>query len=271
MDDDTIIQEAPVQESSVKPAPSVARDAAALTEPAAARRATAKPRSLPKWEQEARDSLRAGVRKFTRPLADLQARDANEGDTRLLVTDFLCDVLGYDKYSDLTTEYSVKGEFADYGVRIDQQLVAFIEVKRVTTKLRVSHLRQVQMYAVNEGVEWVILTNGSHWQVFHLTGGLPMVTDLAIDVNLTGDQTAAYKADQLFYLHRDSFKRNQITDVWRAQQATAPSALAQLVLSEPVLGVMRKELRRTSGHTIDEAELSRLMRETLIRPDAMKS
>jgi hypothetical protein len=40
----------------------------------------------------------------------LADRDANEGDTRLLVTDFLCDGLGFDKYSDLTTEYQVKGE-----------------------------------------------------------------------------------------------------------------------------------------------------------------
>jgi hypothetical protein len=62
-------------------------------------------------------------------LAELIARDANEGDTRLLVTDFLCDGLGYDKYEDLTTEYQVKGEFADYGIRIAKQLVAFIEVK----------------------------------------------------------------------------------------------------------------------------------------------
>jgi hypothetical protein len=59
------------------------------------------------------------------------ARDANEGDTRLLVTDFLCDGLGFDKYADLTTEYQVKGEFADYGLRIDRELVAFIEVKEL--------------------------------------------------------------------------------------------------------------------------------------------
>jgi hypothetical protein len=64
-------------------------------------------------------------------VADLVARDANEGDTRLLVTDFLCDGPGFDKYADLTTEYQVKGEFADYGLRIDRGLVAFIEVKRV--------------------------------------------------------------------------------------------------------------------------------------------
>ncbi len=28
---------------------------------------------------------------------------------------------------------------------------------------------------VNEGIEWLILTNGVVWQVYHLTGGLPVV------------------------------------------------------------------------------------------------
>jgi Type I restriction enzyme R protein N terminus (HSDR_N) len=138
----------------------------------AAKKATG--RQMPKWEADARDRVRAAVRRFARPLADLVARDANEGDTRLLVTDFLCDGLGYDKYEDLTTEYQVKGEFADYGVRIAKQLVAFIEVKRAATKLGAKHLRQVEMYAVNEGVEWMILTNGQVWQGWHLTAGLPV-------------------------------------------------------------------------------------------------
>jgi hypothetical protein len=145
-----------------------------------------KPRGAPKWETEARDRLKTAIRRFSKPLGDLVARDANEGDARLLVTDFLCDGLGFDKYADLTTEYQVKGEFADFGVRIDRDLVAFIEVKRVATKLSTRHLRQVEMYAVNEGVEWIILTNGSVWQVYHITGGLPVAIDLAFEVDLLG-------------------------------------------------------------------------------------
>ena len=121
-------------------------------------------RTGPKWEAEARERVRSHLRRFTKPLGELIARDANEGDTRLLVTDFLTDALGFDKYEDLTTEYEVKGEFADYGIRIDKQLVAFVEVKRVATALHAKHLRQVEMYAVNEGVEWVILTSGVAWQ-----------------------------------------------------------------------------------------------------------
>ena len=224
----------------------------------------------PKWESVTRERVRAAIKKFGRPLQDLVARDANEGDTRLLITDLLCEALGYDKYEDLTTEYMVRGEFADYGVRIDKQMVAFIEVKRATTKLGVKHLRQVEMYAVNEGVEWVVLTNGAHWQVYHLTAGLPVTIDLTLDLDLLGAQTANHKADQFFYLSKESLKRRQIDDVWKQSAATSPKALLELLLSESVLEAARKELRRRAGYNVEGAELARMVRASLIKPDVLE-
>ncbi len=223
--------------------------------------------STPKWEMDARERVKAAVKRFSKPLADLVERDANEGDTRLLVTDFLCYGLGYDKYEHLTTEYEVKGDFADYGVRIDKELVAFIEVKRCTTKLTTKHLRQVQMYAVNEGVEWLILTNGVAWQVYHLTGGLPVVVDLAFDVNLLGDDSLAEKAGKLFYISLESLKRRQIDEIWKAKRATSPKSLANVVLSPAVAESIRKELRRSTSQNIEVAEISRLLKETVLRPE----
>lgn len=226
-------------------------------------------RSAPKWETDTRDRLRAAIRRFSRPLSDLIARDANEGDTRLLVTDFLCDGLGYDKYEDLTTEYQVKGEFADYGVRIAKQLVAFIEVKRCTTKLSARHLRQVEMYAVNEGVEWVILTNGQVWQVWHLTAGLPVVLDIALEVDLLGEGGPTQKADTLFYLSKEALKRHAIDDLWRVKAATSAKSLGAVITSDTVIEQVRKELRRQTGHNMESAELRELLVSSVLRPECL--
>lgn len=168
-------------------------------------------------------------------------RDANEGDTRVLVTDFLCDALGFDKYADLTTEYQVKGEFTDYGIRIDHQLVAFIEVKRATTKLNAKHLRQVEMYAVNEGVEWVILTNGVRWQAYHVTGSLPVKIDLVLDVDLLSVESPNHKISNLFYLTSASFKHREIEELWKTTAASSPRSLTEAVFSDPVITAIRKE------------------------------
>lgn len=222
---------------------------------------------MSKWESEARDRLKASIRRFGKPLSDMAERDANEGDTRLLVTDFLCEGLGFDKYSDLTTEYQVKGEFADYGIRVDKDLVAFIEVKRVATKLAAKHLRQVQSYALNEGVEWVLLTNGAQWQAYHITAKMPVEVDLALEVDLLGDDTQAQKANQLFYLTRESLRRRQIDELWKARRATSPQSLATVLASEPVLTAIRRELRRETGHKVEEAEIAELLRDTVLRPE----
>lgn len=226
-------------------------------------------RAAPKWETEARDRVKTAVRRFQKPLQDLIARDANEGDTRLLVTDILCEALGYDKYEDLTTEYLVKGEFADYGVRIEKQLVAFIEVKRCTQRLGDKHLRQVQTYAVNEGVEWIILTNGQTWQVYHLTGGLPVIVDLAFEVDLLGDMTLTQKSDALFYLTKEALKRRLIDELWKEQASTSPKKITGVLLSDAVVDAVRKELRRTTGYNATNGRVAAVIREDVVRDNLL--
>lgn len=226
-------------------------------------------KTLPKWETDARDAIKTGLRRFQKPLSDLVQRDANEGDTRLLVTDFLCDALGYDKYEDLTTEFAVRGEFADYGVRIDKQLVAFIEVKRAAQKLNSRHLRQVETYAVKEGLEWLILTNGQTWQAYHVTAatGQQVSTDLVLEVDLLGDEQPARKIDKLFHLHRAALKHDTVSSYWKRQAATAPEALATILLAAPVLDAIRKEVRRTTGFNPDPAAIASVLQSGVIRPE----
>jgi hypothetical protein len=223
------------------------------------------PRGAPKWEVETRDRVRSQVKRLLKPISDLVSRDANEGDTRLVVTDILTDGLGFDKYQDLTTEYLVKGEFAD------QQLVAFLETKRATTKLSTKHLRQVEMYALNEGVEWVILTNGARWQLYHIgvAPGMPVLVELALDVDLLSEESANQKADGLFFLTKEAFKRHLIDEVWKEKVARSPRSLAAVVLSDPVIDAVRKELRRRTGQQVDASAVVALLRGSVIRSECL--
>lgn len=227
-------------------------------------------RSAPKWEEAARGRLRDNMKRYTRPISNLRDRDANEGDTCLFVTDFLCDVLGYDKYSDLTTEYAVRGQYADYGIRIDTDLIAFIEVKRAATKLNARHLNQVQTYALNEGVEWLILTNGWDWRAYHVVAGLPVEVHLAIEANLLAGDSRGKLEDQLFYLTKESLSKRQIDEVWRQRLATSPESLANVVASSPVAKAIRLELWRQTSFRVDDDEVLRLLRESVIREGLLK-
>jgi predicted type IV restriction endonuclease len=234
------------------------------------RRPRGEPKPLPKWEADAKERIKTAIRRYASPLQQMLDRDANEGDTRLFVTDFLCEALGFDKFNDLTTEYRVKGDFADYGIRMDKQLVAFIEVKRITTKLDSRHLKQVEMYAVNEGVEWVILTNGINWKVYHITGGLPMIIDIVLDVSLLGDESPQKKSDKLFYITKEALKHDQIDELWKAQRATSPKAFANAILAPSVVDALQREIKRQTQHRIDADEVIRLLKSTILRPECLE-
>ena len=223
---------------------------------------------VPRWELDSRERLRAGVKKYAKPLADFIARDVNEADTRFLVTDFLCEALGYDKFSDLTAEFAIKGDFADYGLRVDKQLVALIEVKRVTTKLTPKHLRQVEDYGVREGIEWLILTNAAQWQVYHLDSQLTVTTDLVFEADLTGPEQLVKKADRLFPVTREGMRHKVIDAEWKAKRSTSPKAIARILTSPAVVTAVRKELRRQTDYPATDAEALNLVKATL-RPECL--
>ncbi len=213
-----------------------------------------------KWEQEVRGCLRTEVRRFTKSLIDLVASGADEDKTRNFVSAFLSDGLGYD---DLTTEGTAQG------VRVDGRLVAYVEVKRCTQALNMRHLREVQMRAVAAGVEWIILTNSQVWQVYHLTGGLPIIIDRVLEIDLLGDDSAGHKTDGLFHLSKEALRRGLLDELWKAKAATSPRALSEILLSDPLLDALRRELLRQTGYNGDVVDLARIIRRDVIRTEAL--
>jgi predicted type IV restriction endonuclease len=214
--------------------------------------------STPKWESTAIERISAGLKKVAKPIEALKSRDAVEADTRMLVTDVLCDVLGYDKYEDLTAEYQVKGEFADYGIRVDKQLVAFVEVKRVSQKLNATHLRQVENYALKNGVNWAILTNAQHWQVYHvqaLNGELSELT-LVIEVDILDSAIkASEKTDRFFWISRESIQRGRLDALWKEKFATSAKALRPILLSDAVIDQVRREMWKINKQRVENSDL----------------
>ena len=211
--------------------------------------------AAPAWAVKDKEALKAHLKKSSKSLVALKERDAVEADTRTFVTDLLVDGLGYDKYEDLTAEYQVKGEFADIGIRVDKKLLAFVEIKRVTQDLKDQHLRQAKTYAANEGVSWIILTNGRIWQLYHISNSTPIEHTLLFEVDLLAESTPSAKVEKLSLLSRNSLKRGILNEVWKAESALQDSVLAKALLSPSVQKHLRAEVRRLTSELVDTERL----------------
>ena len=67
-------------------------------------------------------------------------------------------------------------------VKVDENIRFLIEVKAVGIELKDIHIKQAIDYAANEGIEWVILTNGAVWRVYNVHFGQPIEKILVCEV-----------------------------------------------------------------------------------------
>lgn len=226
-------------------------------EPSEVKKVTKTP-SIPKWEEKARDRIATGIRRLAKPTQMLRDKDAAEADTRHLVTDMLVEILGFDKYENLTAEFNVKGDWADYGIRIDKQVVAFVEVKRISQELSPKHLRQVESYALREGVEIAILTNGQVWQAYEVVASKGQQSEVSFifGIDLLDESTKnAHKVDMLLLLSVEGFTRGLLKDFVEKRNALAPRTVIPAILSEPVVDAIRKAVRQKTGYNIDSDDV----------------
>ena len=221
---------------------------------------------VPKWEQNAKTRVSAGLKKLIKPTLMLKEKDAAEADTRHLVTDLLVDVLGYDKYENLTAEFAVKGDWADYGIRIDKQLQAFIEVKRIAQKLSASHLKQVESYALKEGVQWAILTNAQVWQAYHVmpVKGQQSEVTLIFEVDILDENLKpSTKTDLMFLISKEGLSKGRLADYLASQNAISPKTLKPIFLSDDVLSAVRKEIKRKTKFNVELKDLKQAVKRIL--------
>lgn len=172
-------------------------------------------------------------------------RDVSEADTVTLVKDILAYVFGYDKYFELTSEQQIRGTFCDLAVKIDGKIKYLIEVKAAGINLNESHLRQAVNYGANQGIEWLVLTNSIEWRLYRIKFGQPIDFEEVSLFNLL-DVSAKNEDDQrkMFLLCREGITNDAMGLYHQHTQLFNRFTVAQIVLSEPVVTCIRRELKR---------------------------
>ena len=124
--------------------------------------------------------------------------------TRVLIIDQILRELGWD----VTDPRLVHMELGSNGSTIDYVLVgrsgeyfAVVEAKRSKEGLSSAHRRQASGYAVELGVSFAILTNGSRWEAWKVHSGTARKKTMIVETNITtGDVTEI--ASDMMGIHR---------------------------------------------------------------------
>jgi predicted type IV restriction endonuclease len=189
--------------------------------------------------------LTSSLKKFQNVLKNAKVKDINESDTVAIVMDMLAEIFGYDKYSEITSELAVKRTFCDLAVKIDSKLRFLIEIKAIGLELKSDHIRQAVDYGSNQGVDWVILTNGVHWMIFKIIFGKPISNELVyeFDIILLNPKKES-DFELLYYVCKESLSKSALEDYRLQKQALSKYYIGQVLITDPVLESIKKTIKK---------------------------
>lgn len=217
------------------------------------------------------ERLTAMIKRYQPIVSDARKRDVGEADTVTIVKDMLADVFGYDKYTEVTSEYAIRGTYCDLATRIDGTLQALIEVKAIGLELKDAHAKQAIDYAANEGADWVLLTNGQRWRVYRVVFSKPIDHEIVVDIDFCALNPRAEADIELLYLWcKEGWVRSVLGEYHTQRQALSRFFVGAMLQTDPVLEVIRRELRRVSPDVrIDVDQLRTVLADEVIKREVL--
>ena len=218
------------------------------------------------------DRISAGIKRFQPILSAARSRDVNESDTVVIVTDLLQEIFGYNKYTEITSEHMIRGTFCDLAVKLNGRLEFLIEVKAIGLDLKEQFVKQAVDYAANQGVEWVALTNGVTWRVYRVTFAKPISNELVVDLDLLSiSHRNADHLNLVGLLAKEGWQKARLGDYHLQRQALSRFTLGALLLTEPVVELLRREIRKMAPEVkIDARQISEVLQAEVLKREVLE-
>lgn len=144
-------------------------------------------------------------------------------------------------------------------------------MKAVGIDLKDQHVKQAIDYAANEGVDWVVLTNSVCWRVYKVLFAKPVDKELVVEFSLLDlDAKDSEDIELLALLSREAWSKERLGEYLEQKQAISRFTIAAVLLSDTLLPVIRRELRRISPSVhIGTEEIADALRNDVIKREAL--
>ena len=224
-----------------------------------------------KLTKKTEERIKSSISKFQKVLAIAKDRDLNESDTVSIIVDILAEVFGYDKYLEVTSELAIRGTYCDLAIKLNDKFEYLIECKAIGIDLKDNHLRQAINYGANKGIQWIILTNGLDWQIYKLKFEQPIQWELVTRFDMSNISLKNERdIEKLAIITKEGVEKNLRQELYEKVQCVNKFVVSQLLLAEPAISLIRRELKKLSdGINVEEAEVLALLRDNVLRREVV--
>ena len=151
----------------------------------------------------------------------------------------------------------IRGTYVDYVVQLNKKIHFIVEAKATSIDLNERHLKQAVDYASNEGVDWVILTNGRCVELHRVIFEKPIRSQRIFAYDLTNLSTIRTAAKHLVNLTKKSVLRGDLDKYWKRFDALTEDNMRKAIKSPDVIRSLRLFIKKKSTINFTDAEVAK--------------
>jgi len=183
-----------------------------------------------------------------------------------MINSFLTDVLGFAPIEEVKTEYMIRGTYADYVIKLKGVQHFLVEVKALGIELSEKHLRQAINYGANEGIEWVLLSNGRQFDFYRILFEKPIRERKVFSIDLRDSSKLRASVGTIQYLHKLSVAYKGLDLLWAKCVALDPTTVAGLLQNKPVVNFIKRALKKKYKHSFSDDEVIGSINKVICEP-----
>ncbi len=175
----------------------------------------------------------------------------NEATTKTAFIQPIIDALGWDLTdpSEVTLEFKLSAGHnpVDFALLLHGKPVLFIEAKAWGTPLDGAKIaQQITSYAVQAGVQWIVITDGNEYRVYNTHAAVPLEEKLLRTARITDEDQGIQTL--LGYLSKQSIADNGLSTLWAADDSSRRVLDAlRSMFSSPPNGDLVELIAKESG------------------------
>ena len=230
-----------------------------------------------KISTKVKERIATSLKRYQSILAKAQAKDINESDTVTILIDILADLFGYDKFSEITSEYAIKRTFCDLAIKLDNIPRLLIEVKSAGLDLKAQHIKQAVDYGSNSGIDWVVLTNGVYWKIYKIIFSKPIDTELVYEFSFLELSAKKEKdIEQLYLLTREAMAKtsqtNSLEEFHSYKKIFNKYMISQILLSDDIIKGVKSALKKVGATSkLDTEDLKDMIKNDIFKREVLDS
>lgn len=201
-----------------------------------------------------RKPMVANIKKYVTLVQNLVAKgkSSTEEDARIVINDILGDVLGYDKYNDLKTEFKDRNGRLDYVVKLSEgpnckkkdKYDFVIEAKAACIDLKEDHINQALTYCLTANIDYFILTNAKLWHLYKVCKSKSKNdASLIWEVNLNAGEDFEVLIDEMYVLSKHAYIDDKWEFISEHSKATDTGDIMAVIYSDKFLKSICKTLK----------------------------